>query len=77
MKKIVKSHNIESSAIFNYKYNTKTKVLTIKFNYGPVYEYNNISLKTFQSFHKRRSVGKAYNKLIKNSEFNKVTEKVQ
>jgi hypothetical protein len=77
MKNTVENSNLNSSALISYKYNKKLKELTITFNYGASYVYENIPVKNFKEFRKRRSVGKGYNKLIKKNEFNKVTEKVQ
>jgi len=56
----------ESSNILASKYDLKTKALTITFNYGGQYTYNDVPLTDYTRFESESSQGVVFNSHIKN-----------
>lgn len=55
---------ISSANLNSASYNTETKVLTIIFNNGSIYEYYDVSWQVFTKFRMSESQGKFFNKNI-------------
>lgn len=65
---------IESSNINGANYHTETKVLTITFKNGSIYEYEDIPWEVFTKFRMNESQGKYFNANIsKKYKFKKVS----
>lgn len=52
---------VKSSAIRSVGYDPDTKILSIEFNHGKVYDYLDVSEETFEEMLKAPSIGKFYN----------------
>lgn len=52
---------VKSSAIRSVGYDPDTKILSIEFNHGKVYDYLDVPEETFEEMLKAPSVGKFYN----------------
>ena len=58
---------IQSSNLKTASYNTETEDLTITFNNGSIYEYNNVPWNKFTKFRMSESQGKHFNENIARS----------
>lgn len=68
------SVDIRSSNVKSASYNTETKLLTVVFNNGSIYEYENVSWELFTKFRMADSQGAFLNAKIKNTHtFKKVS----
>jgi hypothetical protein len=55
---------IQSTNLKEAVYNTETEVLTVTFNNGSIYEYDNVSWQKFTKFRLAESHGKHFNENI-------------
>ncbi len=58
---------IESSNLKSASYNTESNDLSVTFNSGAIYEYNNVPWEMFTKFRMAKSQGKYFNENISRS----------
>ena len=63
---IINYYTPESTVIINSTYDFRLKKLTIEFESGKIYMFYNVGFETIKKYEKEKSVGQAFNKLIKN-----------
>jgi hypothetical protein len=58
---------VTSSNIDAIGHNLATKVMTVRFNGGTIYDYQNVTAAKFDEILNAKSVGSALNKLVKSN----------
>lgn len=61
----IETHPVASTQIKQLSFNHDTKIVTVAFNNGTAYEYQNVDYERFSAIVKADSVGRAFNALVK------------
>ncbi len=66
---VQKSQPVESSVMYDIAYDSQSRILTIEFNSGSVYQYFNVSQEIYDAFLNAPSKGRFLNTIIKQGFF--------